>query len=82
MIGGECEAQPPLPREKVRQIAGEITSILNGKEAFLAQMQKLVGKLKLAQTAVMGKVGRVALRPLYDMLIRGGRLIDEGPRWA
>ena len=42
-------------------------------------MQKLVGKLIFAQTAVMGKVGRVALRPLCDMEMRGGGPWLKGP---
>ena len=32
----------------------------------LAQVRKLEGKLNLAQASVMGRVGRIALRPLYD----------------
>ena len=60
----------------------EIESILRGKEVFLAQLQKLVGKLNFAQTAVMGKVGRVALRPLYDLVMRGGGKLDRRTRWA
>ena len=42
------------------------------KEAFLAQMLKVAGKLNLGQTAVMEKVGRGALRPQYGTAIRGG----------
>ena len=30
----------------------------------------------------MGKVWRVALRPLYDMVMKGGGGIDERARWA
>ena len=30
----------------------------------------------------MGKIGRVALRPLYDILMRGEGVIDKRARWA
>ena len=30
----------------------------------------------------MGKVGRVALRPLYDLVMTGGGRLDKRTRWA
>ena len=82
MIKEECEAQLSLSHERVQKMVHEIKAILQEKEIFLAQMQKLVGKLNFAQTAVMGKVGRVALRPLYDLVMRGGGKLDNRTRWA
>ena len=82
MIRGECEAQLSLPQKRVRNMMEEIKAILDEKEAFSAQMQKLVGKLNFAQAAVMGRVGRVALRPLYDLVMRGGGKLDKIARWA
>ena len=52
------------------------------KHVCFAELQKLVGKLNFAQTATMGKVGRVALRPLYDMIMRGGGQLDKRSSWA
>ena len=79
MIKEESEAQLSLPPERVRKTTQKMKAILKEKEIFLAQMQKLVGKLNFAQTAVMGKVGRVALRPLYDLVMRGGGSWITGP---
>ena len=45
-------------------------------------MRKLVGKLNFAQTSVMGQVGRAALRPPYDMLLRGTGKLDRRARWS
>ena len=45
-------------------------------------MQTLVGKLNFAQTAVTGSLGRLALRPLYDLVMRGGGVLDKRARWA
>ena len=45
-------------------------------------MRKLDGKSSFAQTSAMGRVDRVALRPLYDVVVRGGGKLDVGARWA
>ena len=49
-------------------------------DAPLAQMRELL--LNFERTSVMGRVGRVALRPLYDLAMRGGGKLDIRPRWA
>ena len=51
---------------------GEALFRRDKEEIFSAQMQKLEGELNSAQSAVLGGVGRVALGPLYDFVIRGG----------
>ena len=38
----------------------------------LPEVQKLAGKLCFAQTMVMGRFGKAALRPIYEMISRGG----------
>ena len=71
-----------MSRGRLQKVSEEIETILVEKEALLAQMQKLVGKLNFAHTAVMGEVGRVALRPLYDMVMRGGGALGKRTSWA
>ena len=43
-------------------------------------MRKLAGEINFAQTSFKGGVGRVAPRPLYDILMKGGRRIGERSR--
>ena len=79
-----CGAQLSISAEKAQRASDEIGRISENEEVFLAQMHKLVGKSNFAQTSVMGKVGRAALRPVYDLLTRGGGKVDKkgrvGPR--
>ena len=56
--------------EDARKVSDEIGQISEKRKSFLSQMRKLVGILNFAQTSVVGKVGRVALRSLEDLLIR------------
>ena len=62
---------------KVGKRIADVRTLHGAQEIFSAQMQRLVGKLNLARTAVMGRVRRVALRTLYDFAMRGG-----GGEWA
>ena len=55
---------------------GEALFRRDKEEIFSAQMQKLEGELNSAQSAVMGRVGRVSLGPLYDFVMRGRRKVD------
>ena len=54
--------------------------MLDGKEVCVAQTRKLVGKLDFAQMSVMEKVDGVALRPLYEMEMRGGGTLHKRAR--
>ena len=38
----------------------------------LAEMQKAAGKLRFAQTMAMGRFGKAAMRPLYELIAQGG----------
>ena len=38
----------------------------------LAHLQKLAGRLCFTQTAIMGRFGRAALRPIYELISQGG----------
>ena len=82
VVRSGCVALLSLSHDRVQKLSSEIEKILLADHIFLAELQKLVGKLNFAQTATMGKVGRVALRPLYDMVMRGGGQLDKRSRWA
>ena len=69
VVSSGCEAQLSISSERVKKLTIEIERILKRKHVFFAELQKLVGKLNFAQTATMGKVGRVAPRPLYDLIM-------------
>ena len=79
-----CEAQLPISVEHARKVSDATGQISAKQKAFLSQMRKLVGILSFTQTSVAGEVGRVALRSLYDLVIRGGGKVDKegwmGPR--
>ena len=75
-----CESQLSLSAENARKASNEIGRISGKRKVFLSQMRKLVGILNFAQTSVVGRVGRVALRPLYDLVMRGGGKADEKGR--
>ena len=40
--------------------------------AALAHLQKLAGRLCFTQTAIMGRFGRAALRPIYELISKNG----------
>ena len=58
-----------------------IASALTRNHAVPAQMQKLVERPDFAQVAVSGRMGRITLRPLYNLTMRGGRL-NRRVKWA
>ena len=60
----------------VQKLTDGISRTSHREEAFLAQIQKLVGELNLAQTSAMGRVGSVVLRPL-NLIMNGGSRADE-----
>ena len=45
-------------------------------------MRKLVGELNFAQASAKGTESRAALRPLYDVVMRGGGKLDKRARWV
>ena len=53
--------------------------------AALAHLQKLAGRLRLTQTAIMGRFGRAALRPICELISKGGgtlsRSLKQCLRW-
>ena len=82
VVEGVCQAHLSLSPGRVQKLTDEISRTLQQKEAFLAQTQKLVGRLDFAETSVMGRAERVALRPRYDLVMRGGGKLDTRSEWA
>ena len=72
VVDKECQSRQSETPDLVRKLTDEIALFLDRKEVFLAQMRKLAGELNSSQTAVMGGVGRVALRQLYGLALGGG----------
>ena len=68
---GSPDARLFLDSKSGKRIA-DVRTLYGAQEIFSAQMQRLVGKLNLARTAVLGRVRRVALRTLCDFAMRGG----------
>ena len=77
-----CVAQLSIPPDRVEKLIREIKQITEQKQVSLPQLQRLVGKLNFAQTSTMGKTGRVAMRPVFALVMRGGGQRNERSRWA
>ena len=82
VIRNKCEAQLLLSQERIRKVPEKIKTILEKKAASFAQTQELLGELNFALTSVMRKVGRVALRPPYDVVMGGGGALGKRASWA
>ena len=80
-VNYNCRAQLSAPPNGSTKQVNEIRKVSEQIEARPAQTQKLVGELNFAPTAIMRRVGRVARRPLSDLVMRGGGRIDKGARW-
>ena len=61
------QAHLSLSPDRPRKLTDGIALLLERRGVFLAQMRNLVVKVDFAQIAVMGRVGRVALRQLYGL---------------
>ena len=57
IVSDKCEAQLSASTDRVTKLTDEIRRTLEGKDAFQARTQKLVGPSNFARTPVMGKVG-------------------------
>ena len=64
---------------RVETPANEISMKLASWMQKLERTQKLVGDLNFAAAPVIGKVGKVALCPLCDLVIKGGGGLIKGP---
>ena len=79
---GGRRAKLSISVEEGRYLPGGIGGMSEKREAFLAQNREVVGALNFAQSSVMRKVGRVALRPLYGLVAKGGGKVDKMARGA
>ena len=69
---GETIASLQLSESRIQQLV-ELTERLAAKTYItLAEPQKAAGKLCFAPTMIMGRVGRAATRPLYELIAQGG----------
>ena len=67
--------QLSIPPGRVKKLSAEIGKSQKDRMRFRTKCKNEWANL--AQTSVMGKVGRVALRPLYDMVKRGGGKLEK-----
>ena len=65
-------------KEKVEKLVGLVEWLNAQGTASLAAPQKLAGKLFFRQTAVMGRFGRSALKPIYGLVAKGGGACPQG----
>ena len=70
--GSPTLASLSLSQEKIRKLVQMIEALSTQHSVALAHLQKLAGKLCFTQTAIMGRFGRAALRPIYELISQGG----------
>ena len=76
--GGHIQASLSLAEAKIQKLAQMIEELADHHAASVARLRKLAGRLRFTQTAVAGRFGRAALRPIYDLIsICGGKLSQE-----
>ena len=69
-----------LSQEKILKLVKMIEELSCQHSAALAHLQKLAGKLRFTQTAIMGRFGRAALRPVYELISKGGGTLSRSLR--
>lgn len=72
-VGGSPRARLFLDSKRAGKRMADVRTPFGAQGVILAQVRKLAGKLNFDRTAVEGRAGRVALKPLYDFVMRGGR---------
>ena len=85
--GAKCESRMcrvllSLAPDGIGRLIGEEADLKECPELCAAHMRKLVSKLNFAQAAVMGREGRVALRPRYDSAPRGEKRRPPRSKWT
>ena len=64
----ETIASLQLSESRIQKLV-ELTELLMTKTYItLAELQKAAGKLCFAQTMIMGRFGRAAMRPFYELI--------------
>ena len=70
--GSPILASLSLSPEKIRKLVEMIEALSSQNSVALAHLQKLAGRLCFTQTSIMGRFGRAALRPIYELISQGG----------
>ena len=78
----ECSAHAPSMAARIEKLASEMRPIRGRKEVRVTRTHTLAGKLNFAQTAVVCRIGRIAVRTLRDLLMKGVGDPDPRSRWA
>ena len=60
-----------LSKERIAKLTALLLETLNERRTTRAKLQKLLGKLNFAHTAVLGKYASATLRPLYALTSMG-----------
>ena len=63
-----CLPHLSFPARRFEKLMNEIKWLVCLKAVFVAQMHKLARKPNFAQTAAMGRIGRVVLRRIHDLV--------------
>ena len=75
--GSPTLASLSLSHEKIQKLVEMIEALSSQHSAALAHVQKLAGRLCFTQTAIMGRFGRAALRPIYELISKGGGTLSR-----
>ena len=60
-----------LSEGRIRKAVARAREVRGGEEAPFLGLQKLAGRPSCAQTAVVGRLGRAALEPIYELCAKG-----------
>ena len=75
--GSSTLASLSLSPEKIQKLVEMIEALSSQHSAALAHLQKLAGRLCFTQTAIMSRFGRAALRPIYELISKGGGALSR-----
>ena len=70
--GGDAIAILALPETEIRRLVESVRDMSQQDSASLAALQKLAGKVRFAQRAIIGGIGRAALNSFYELLAKKG----------
>ena len=70
--GGDAVASLALSETEIRKIVEFANEMSRQDSASAAALRKLAGKLRSAPTAIMGRFGRAATKPVYELIAKQG----------
>ena len=68
--GGDIVASLALSKAKIKKLVELAKEMASQDFASVAAPLKLAGKLRFAQTAILGMFGRAALEPIYELILK------------